>query len=285
ARLRGRSHDAGAAASAAGARTLHEDFEDVVRGRTAVLLSPQRIVPPAQPTPTPARSVDLGDGVGFELGIVGEASYDVEIRRIAGPPQTEGTSVEFTVTLLPEPTNQFDPNAVAVLSDRSKPIGYLSREHAVEYGSVFTLLSANSQVAQCRAKMFGGTKAKPNIGVWLDIEPVEELLARLTNDPPMPTKSGVAAGGLGVQLARLDLAGVDTLSVDDWEADRWTIADGPERAVTITLKSWQHFEPDLPTPKSWDQRFYNEMTPVHVMRVLCRYVKLRTPAKKAEELW
>ena len=184
--LRDRSHDAGAAASAAGARTLHDDFEDVVRGRTAVLLSPLRIVAPAQPTPTPElpRPVDLGDGVGFEMGIVGEGYYGVEIRRIAGRPQAQGTSVEFTVTLLPEPTNQYDPNAVMVLSDRSKPIGYLSREHAVEYGPVFTALAAHGQVAQCRAKMFGGTKAKPNIGVWLDIDPVEELLARLTNDQP-----------------------------------------------------------------------------------------------------
>jgi hypothetical protein len=186
-RLRDRSHDdAGVASSAAGAKTLHEDFEDVVRGRTAVLLSSRRVVASAPPTPIPIipHSVDLGDGVGFEMGIVGEGYYGVEIRRIAGRPQAQGTSVEFMVTLLPEPTNQHDPNAVVVLSDRSKTIGYLSREHAVDYGPVFAALAAHGQVAQCRAKMFGGTKAKPNIGVWLDIDPVEELLARLTNDQP-----------------------------------------------------------------------------------------------------
>ena len=71
-----------------------------------------------------------------------------------------------------------------VLSDRFKTIGYRSREHAVEYGPLFAALSARGQVAQCRAKLVGGTKAKPNIGVWLDIDPVEELLARLTNDQP-----------------------------------------------------------------------------------------------------
>ncbi len=183
-RFHGRPHDAGAAASAAGAKTLHEDFEEIVRGRTTVLLSSLRIATPAQPSPASARSVDLGDGVGFEMGIVGEGYYGVEIRRIAGRPRAQGASVEFTVTLLPEPTNQYDPNAVVVLSDRSKTIGYLSREHAVEYAPVFAALAARGQVAQCRAKMFGGTKAKPNIGVWLDIDPVEELLARLTNDQP-----------------------------------------------------------------------------------------------------
>ena len=104
---------------------------------------------------------------------------------------------------------------------------------------------------------------------------------RAAHQRPADAKREVAAGGLSV----LDVGGLDALSADDLEADGWTIADGPERVVTITLKSWQHFEPDLLTPKSWDQRFYNEMTPFHVMRVLCRYVKLRTPAKKAEELW
>jgi hypothetical protein len=186
ARLRGRAPETAAAASAAGASTLHEDFEDLVRGRTAVLLSPPRIVAPTQPAPTPAprRSVDLGDGAGFEMGIVGEGYYGVEIRRIAGRPKAEGASAEFTVTLLPEPTNQYDPNAVVVLSDRGRTIGHLSREHAADYAPVFTALAAQGQVAHCRAKMFGGTKAKPNIGVWLDIDPVEELLARLTNDQP-----------------------------------------------------------------------------------------------------
>ena len=186
--LRDRSHDE--AASAADIQSLHDDFEDVVRGRTGVLISPRRIVPPSQPAPTPvptptlAPAVDLGDGIGFEMGIVGEGYYAVEIRRIASRPQPQGTSVEFTVTLLPEPANQYDPNAVVVLSDRNKAIGYLSSEHAAEYGPVFAALAAHGQVAQCRAKMCGGSKAKPNIGVWLDIDPAEALLERLTNDQP-----------------------------------------------------------------------------------------------------
>ena len=118
------------------------------------------------------------------MGIVGEGHYGVELRRIAGTRQRRGESVEFSVTLQPEPTNPYDPQAVVVLSDHRKTIGYLSREHAAEYGPVFAALAAHGQIAQCKAKMFGGTKAKPNIGVWLDIDPVEELLARFTNDQP-----------------------------------------------------------------------------------------------------
>ena len=85
-----------------------------MRGRTAVLLSPRRIVAPTLPTPTPAlpRAVDLGDGVGFEMGIVGEGYYGVEIRRIAGRPKAQGASVEFTVTLRDGP-HQFEQSRYA----------------------------------------------------------------------------------------------------------------------------------------------------------------------------
>jgi len=152
----------------------------------AIAVSPQPKGSPTPPiTPTSlSRPVDLGDGIGFEMGIVGEGHYGVELRRIAGTRQARGESVEFIATLQPEPTNPYDPQAVVVFSDRGKTIGYLSREHAMEYGPVFAALAANGQTAQCKAKLFGGTKAKPNIGVWLDIDPVEELLARLTNAQP-----------------------------------------------------------------------------------------------------
>jgi hypothetical protein len=86
------------------------------------------------------------------------------------------------VTLQSEPENPFDPNAVVVLSERGKPIGYLSRQDAVRYRPVFLALTAKGQVATCRAKMFGGTADKANIGVWLDIDAVEDLLVRLTNE-------------------------------------------------------------------------------------------------------
>jgi hypothetical protein len=88
-----------------------------------------------------------------------------------------------------------------------------------------------------------------------------------------------------VKYGRLDLSGVDTLQDDDLDADAWDIADGPDRVVRIKFNSWEHFEPDLPTPKRLDDRFYNEMAPVHVVRVLSKYVKLRNPTKRAEELW
>jgi hypothetical protein len=126
--------------------------------------------------------VNLGDGVGFEMAIVGESYYGLEIKKIAGTRLAQGEEVIFNVTLRREPDNQYDPNAVAVVGTYGKKIGHLSREYAIEYKPVLELLESRGLVANCSAKMFGGKGHKQNVGVWLDIEPVDVLLARFALD-------------------------------------------------------------------------------------------------------
>ena len=114
--------------------------------------------------------------------------------------------------------------------------------------------------------------------------PKPKRAPRATQVSTVPTLSGgLTSRRPDARYGQLDLGGVDALQANDVDAEGWNIADGPERVVTITSKSWQHFEPDL--PKGLDNRFYNEMTPVHVVRVLQKYVTIRTPAKRADELW
>jgi hypothetical protein len=146
---------------------------------------PPASVPAARTKPTtdlPLRAVNLGDGVGFEMGIVGESYYGLEIKRIAGNRLARGEEVVFTVTLRREPHNEYDSNAVAVIGSYGKKIGHLSRDYAVEYGEVLKLLEARGLSATCSAKMFGGKGHKRNIGVWLDIEPPDVLLARFSSE-------------------------------------------------------------------------------------------------------
>jgi hypothetical protein len=78
--------------------------------------------------------VNLGDGEGFEMAIVGEACYGLEIKRIAGNRIARGEEVVFLATVVREPENQYDPNAVAVIGPYGKKIGHFSRDYAVEYG-------------------------------------------------------------------------------------------------------------------------------------------------------
>jgi len=122
---------------------------------------------------------DVGDGVGYELAIVGESHYMAELRALGSRRSDSGLPLEFIATLLREPTNPYDANAIVVLSDRGKPIGYLSKEDALDYGPALVAIETQNKTAQCRAKLVGGTKEKRNIGVWLDIDPPGELLERL----------------------------------------------------------------------------------------------------------
>ena len=119
-----------------------EDFEEFVKKCQAAMLSrtaePPHAPAPAFSAPHSGGHVNLGDGVGFELGIVGESHYVPELQEIA------------------------------------------KRRKAASYRPVFRAVTAQGGVAQCRAKLFGGTLEKPNIGVWLDIDPPDELLRRLT---------------------------------------------------------------------------------------------------------
>ena len=127
-------------------------------------------------------TVNLGDGVGYEMAIVGESYYGLEIKRIAGTRLASGEPVVFTVSLQREPENEYDANAVAVIGPYGKKIGHLSRDYAIEYNDLLRLLEARRLTATCSARMFGGRGAKLNVGVWLDIEPSDVLLARFASD-------------------------------------------------------------------------------------------------------
>jgi very-short-patch-repair endonuclease len=135
-----------------------------------------------QDGPLGRKTVNLGDGVGFEMAIVGESYYGLEIKRIAGDRLARGEAVVFMVTLQPEPDNEYDANAVAVIGPYGKKIGHLSRDYAIEYKELFELLGARGLTATCSAKMFGGRGDKLNVGVWLDIDAADVLLARFASD-------------------------------------------------------------------------------------------------------
>jgi hypothetical protein len=110
----------------------------------------------------------------------------------------------------------------------------------------------------------------------LNVRPSPNLpTASNARESAVPARAiSAPASGLGMLRGRLDLAGVEAFQDDDLGADAWDIAEGPDREVRITFDSWQHFEPDLPTPKKLGDRFYNEMAPVHVVRVLSSTWKL-----------
>jgi len=90
--------------------------------------------------------------------------------------------VNFIVTLVPEPDNAYDKNAIRVEIQGGAQVGYLSRDDAAEYRDVFQWLAKRNVVGIARAKLIGGVVGKPSIGVMIDILDGVELLASLTRE-------------------------------------------------------------------------------------------------------
>lgn len=126
-----------------------------------------------------------------ELDIVGEASYQEAIEKVAGQLGPNGATVTSqTAVLVREPNNPKDANAIAVyLLEPADPgtmqkVGYIARELAPGYGAVFGMLGGNGIMAPARLK--GGWRRGPNdfgsFGVVLNLGSPGELAVELFLD-------------------------------------------------------------------------------------------------------
>jgi hypothetical protein len=97
-------------------------------------------------------------------------------RRIA---ETELDKRWFRAVLVPEPSNEYDRNAVAVHAEGVGQIGYLSREDALEYRPVIAALRNKGALGTCPAFLIGGTAGKPSYGAILCLSDPEQVLADL----------------------------------------------------------------------------------------------------------
>ena len=105
-----------------------------------------------------------GEGYGY-LGAVGESQYQEALKRIARNGRL------CWATLIPEPDNPFDVNAV-VVQIGTETVGYLARPDARRYQR---RLATRAEPLQVPAKLLGGTRDKPFLGVLLDCREVEHM--------------------------------------------------------------------------------------------------------------
>jgi len=92
----------------------------------------------------------LRPGRGWTTEVHGESKYQPALAKAYRRHGGTGSDLKVSATLVPEPTNKHDPNAVRVEIDGS-PVGYLPREKAAEYRAILGL-----QNGQCGAKITGG---------------------------------------------------------------------------------------------------------------------------------
>jgi hypothetical protein len=101
------------------------------------------------------------EGTMVDLTIVGESFHQAYIRQV----DRRARGGEFEIVLRAEPNNPYDRNAVAVLVD-GKPVGHLAKETAANWQQEILAAEAGGFVVAGRAQVFGGTKAKPSVGVF-----------------------------------------------------------------------------------------------------------------------
>jgi len=113
---------------------------------------------------TPGNVVPINDSVRIgdsetktvRVDIVGEASYQPALDRIAGPKSEDGVSVWKTAALTPEPANAYDKNAVMVTIDSLK-VGYLSRRQAVAFHAMMADAGLQGEaLTEIKAHIIGG---------------------------------------------------------------------------------------------------------------------------------
>lgn len=112
-----------------------------------------------------------GEGVTLRgeipVKVVGESHYPESFTALCDTPEyVVGTYMTDAVaTLVKEPSNPFDANAVAVYVEGLK-VGYLSREDAVTYGGLIEDIESSGFCATCNARIRGGRSNPDDVGLW-----------------------------------------------------------------------------------------------------------------------
>lgn len=107
-----------------------------------------------------------------EFHIVGESHYQKHLKMVLKN-FGRGDNEPLNAFIVTEPTNPYDKNACAVYIAGEK-VGHLSRDDAKEYVRQMRRNKIPPQSRfQVAARLIGGEKNKPNIGVMLDL-PLED---------------------------------------------------------------------------------------------------------------
>ena len=106
----------------------------------------------------PDSAIRLARSRGFNQEIVGEAAFQVALRRIAGPKSEHSKNTVVNAVLICQTDNPHDPNAVAV-KIAGMMVGFLSREDAKLFRAELSTLDASLPDCFIDAKIVGG---------WLD---------------------------------------------------------------------------------------------------------------------
>jgi hypothetical protein len=110
---------------------------------------------------------------------LGESHHQDALTAIVGGKGAESVRIPTQATLVPEPDNPYDPNAVAVYIAGRK-VGHLPRPAAQAFAPVGRRLAEQRQVGACSATITGGWDRGDgdtrHFGITLDLAHPDQLL-------------------------------------------------------------------------------------------------------------
>lgn len=114
------------------------------------------------------------------VAAVGEASYQSTLLRLCGAEPGDAVGFDCTATLVAEPTNPYDPNAVQVYVE-GEHVAYLSRADALAYQPAVRQCAKLGRLIICPAYIAGrGAGADTeNLGIFLHLTDPDEALVRI----------------------------------------------------------------------------------------------------------
>jgi hypothetical protein len=198
------------------------------------------------PRPRPADTTECLLGGNDSLEVVGELAYQSTLWRLCGGVTGDRIRCHIVAALVPEPTNPYDANAIAVQID-GQTVGYLPRATAQEYlPGLRRLMSAHGGFVALRGVIVGGgyyDDGPGRLGVWLDHDPSDFGVRPAPSSWPA-NRDGVMRTGF--TDAWLTDAGDDSYDLS-WfndlpEADRPAIAKLRELLATDPDPIDRHFQ-------------------------------------------
>ena len=112
----------------------------------------------------------------FSVEIVGESNYQPALKKARESVKDYAGTGYIKAVLAREPANQYDENAIVVMTDTMDTIGYLKRDLASEYQPAFALWEGAGYLLHCQAKLVNGRRGRRDIiGAWLDLATPKDI--------------------------------------------------------------------------------------------------------------
>ena len=166
---------------------------------------------------------------GGGLRLVGESHYREAIAAVAGGRRRQSVKLVTWASLVPEPENPYDTNAVGAYIDGHK-VGHLSRQDAAAFAPVLARITAAGLTAYARADIFGGWDRGPSdrgdYGITVYASPADEQARMLDRRLDGKSARDVAATTPAMRAGRKQGPGmVRGRPHSDWHPEVKRLAD------------------------------------------------------------